>query len=106
MADLLDFNAARRARGLPVIDPETRTTRGNLYQSAHGPACEARHPLDAETRINLRRWRCFEARLTQIDAAERAGVTAAAWFAAERGRPVSDAVRLRILSTWAQSKSV
>jgi len=106
VADVLDFQAARRARGLPVIDPETRTTRETMYQPAHGPACEARRPLDAETRINLRRWRCFEARLTQTDAAERAGVTAAAWFAAERGRPVSDAVRRSILTTWAQSKSV
>ena len=94
MADVLDFCAYRRTRGLPVpalfIDP-------GLGNAA---------PLDAETRRALRRWRCFEARLRQLDAAERACVTVRAWGDAERGRPVSDVVRRRILNTWEQSKSV
>ena len=91
MADVLDFCAYRRTRGLPVpalfIDP-------GLGNAA---------PLDAETRRALRRWRCFEARLRQLDAAERACVTVRAWGDAERGRPVSEAVRRRILNTWEQS---
>ena len=94
MGDVLDFQAARRARGLPVltlfIDP-------GLANAA---------PLDAETRRALRRWRCFEARLRQLDAAEQACVTVRAWGDAERGRPVSEAVRRRILNTWGKSKSV
>ena len=94
MADVLDFCAYRRARGLPVL---------TLFMDPCGGAAA---PLDAETRRELRRWRCFEARLRQLDAAERACVTVRAWGDAERGRPVSDAVRLRILNTWAQSKSV
>ena len=94
MTDVLDFCAYRRARGLPVpalfIDP-------GLGNAA---------PLDAETRRALRRWRCFEARLRQLDAADRACVTVRAWGDAERGRPVADAVRMCILNTWEQSKSV
>lgn len=97
MADLLDFNAARRARGLPVIDAGA----GRTDRTPHGG-----RPLDAETRRELRRWRCFEARLRQLDAAERACVTVRAWGDAERGRPVSDAVRRSILTTWAQSKTL
>ena len=94
MGDVLDFQAARRARGLPVLA---------AYGIANGgPAA----PLDAETRRELRRWRCFEARLRQLDAAEQACVTVRAWGDAERGRPVSDAVRRRILNTWAKSKTL
>ena len=87
MADVLDFCAYRRARGLP--DPSREVS--------------VAAPLDAETRRALRRWRCFEARLRQLDAAERACVTVRAWGDAERGRPVSEAVRRRILNTWEQS---
>ena len=94
MADVLDFQAARRARGLPVLTAYGDPKVGNAA------------PLDAETRRALRRWRCFESRLTQIAAAKRACVTVRAWGDAERGRPVSEAVRRRILNTWAQSKSV
>ena len=94
MGDVLDFQAARRARGLPVL-------------TAYGdPGLGKAAPLDAETRRALRRWRCFEARLRQLDAAEQACVTVRAWGDAERGRPVSEAVRRRILNTWEQSKSV
>lgn len=94
MADVLDFCAYRRARGLPVPAAYGNPNVGNAA------------PLDAETRRALRRWRCFEARLRQLDAAERACVTVRAWGDAERGRPVSEAVRRRILNTWKQSKSV
>lgn len=94
MGDVLDFCAYRRARGLPVPAAYGTPNGGNAA------------PLDAETRRALRRWRCFESRLTQIAAAERACVTVRAWGDAERGRPVSEAVRRRILNTWAQSKSV
>ena len=94
MADVLDFCAYRRARGLPV-------------PAAYGdPGLRNAAPLDAETRRALRRWRCFEARLRQLDAAEQACVTVRAWADAERGRPVPESVRRRILNTWAQSKSV
>ena len=94
MGDVLDFQAARRARGLPVLA---------AYGIANGgPAA----PLDAETRRELRRWRCFEARLRQLDAAERACVTVRAWADAERGRPVLESVRRRILDTWSQSKTL
>ncbi len=103
MADLLDFNAARRARGLPVIDAEARRTH-RTPQGGDSERPQGR-PLDAETRRALRRWRCFEARLRQLDAATMARVSVRAWGDAERGRPVSDAVRRSILDTWAQSKT-
>ena len=94
MADVLDFQSARRARGLPVLAAYGIANGGNAA------------PLDAETRRALRRWRCFEARLRQLDAAKQACVTVRAWGDAERGRPVADAVRRRILNTWAQSKTL
>ena len=94
VADVLDFCAYRRARGLPVLAAYGDPKVGNAA------------PLDAETRRALRRWRCFEARLTQLAAAERACVTVRAWGDAERGRPVAEAVRRRILAAWAVPKSL
>ena len=94
MGDVLDFQAARRARGLPVLTLFIDPGLGNVA------------PLDAETRRALRRWRCFEARLRQLDAAKQACVTVRAWGDAERGRPVSEAVRRRIMNTWEQSKTL
>lgn len=91
MGDVLDFCAFR-----------ARRTRAETP----GTGEPARAPLDAETRRALRRWRCFEARLTQFAAAERACVTVRAWGDAERGRPVADAVRRRILAAWTVPKSL
>ena len=99
-ADVLDFCAfkARKAR---------RDGGGAVTAGDETPRTVAdRAPLDAETRRALRRWRCFEARLSALDAAKRACVTVRAWGDAERGRPVPDAVRWRILNVWAQSESV
>ena len=101
MADVLDFCAYRRARGLPVP-----AAYGNPNGGNGDPKMGNAAPLDAETRRALRRWRCFEARLRQLDAAEQACVTVRAWGDAERGRPVSEAVRRRILATWTTPKSL
>jgi DNA-binding XRE family transcriptional regulator len=77
---IASFNAARRARGLPVLAVSGR--------------------LDAATAAELRRWRCFEAGLTQAAAADLAGVTVGRWRAAERGKRVpADALTL-VISLW------
>ena len=53
MSVILDFNAARRARGLPVLASPARLA----FQAAR----------------SLRLWRCFEARIGQREAAKLAG---------------------------------
>lgn len=74
------FNAARRARGLPVLAVSGR--------------------LDAETARELRRWRCFEAGLSQVAAAELAGVTVGRWAAAERGKSLDSDALARVFELW------
>lgn len=95
-ADVLDFCAYRAVK----LAKDRGTSVRELATTMH------RTPLDAETRRALRRWRCFEARLTQLAAAERACVTVRAWGDAERGRPVAEAVRRRIFAAWTQSKTL
>ena len=81
MAAILDFNAARAARGLAVLAP---------------PDC-----LDRRTAAALRRWRCFEARMSQREAAELAGVTPREWQRLETGRTVARQSMNRALD-WAR----
>ena len=91
MSVILDFAAARRARGLPVAGPQP--TMNCIRHSE-------RLPLPAEVRRDLRAWRCFEAKIGQREAAKKACVTVGAWAAAERGRPVDSETAGRILNVW------
>ena len=81
--NVLDFNAARRARGLPALAGPGR--------------------LDRATADDLRRWRCFEVRIKQSDAANAAGVSCHDWAAAECGRAVRAYVLARVLQRWQQT---
>ena len=78
--NVLDFNAARRARGLPALAGPGR--------------------LDRATADDLRRWRCFEVRIKQSDAANAAGVSCHDWAAAECGRAVHADVLARVVCYW------
>ena len=91
MSVILDFAAARRARGLPVAGPHL--TMNCIRHSE-------RLPLPTEVRRDLRAWRCFEAKIGQREAAKKACVTVGAWAAAERGRAVDSETVGRILSVW------
>lgn len=82
---VLDFNAARRARGLPALAGPGR--------------------LDRATADELRRWRCFDARITQIDAAHGAGVSCRDWAAAECGRAVRADVLARVVCYWNMARN-
>lgn len=79
---ICDFNAARLARGLAPVAPPT-------LRLLLKPAAE------------LRRWRCFEARLTQAAAAELARISPREWQRLETGRALPRAAALRALE-WAQ----
>ena len=85
MSVIIDFAAARRARGLAAIGQQSDPRR---------------RPLPAEVRRDLRAWRCFEAKIGQREAAKKACVTVGAWAAAERGRAVDSETVGRILSVW------
>ena len=96
MSVILDFAAARRARGLPVAGPHP--TMNRIRHSE-------RLPLPAEVRRDLRMWRCFEAKIGQREAAKRACVTVGAWAAAERGRAVDPETASLVLSAWKHSEN-
>ena len=91
MSVIIDFAAARRARGLAAIGQQGDSRRG---------------PLPAVVRRDLRAWRCFEAKIGQREAAKVARVTVGAWAAAERGRAVDSETVGRILRVWQSVKTL
>ena len=79
---VVDLDAYRVRRGLAAVAPPTMR-------------------LPPTPAADLRRWRCFEARLSQTEAAELAGISAREWQRLETGRTVSRTAALLAIG-WTQ----